>query len=290
MPNIPEKSWFKIGEVERIVDVRQHTLRAWEKEFSELRPEKSPSGQRIYSRRDVEVLLVVKNLTMERGFTIEGARRELVHFEVLREQLPGSRPAMSKASARKSPLRGRAGTAPATDARVSQAVLTGLRMEDEGLLSQSSPIASATLSNEPEVAATRTPAGSPEPEVNSSLDAQSRLSAQLSTALAREEAARAGAESRLVELQMVIDQLRSELAEANARVADFESRLLAMNETLDAEKRVSEVAAHKIRALETAADTLRERASTARAELDAMREKARRHWTSLLAEVDNWKH
>jgi len=289
MPNIPEKSWFKIGEVERIVDVRQHTLRAWEKEFSELRPEKSPSGQRIYSRRDVEVLLVVKNLTMERGFTIEGARRELVHFEALREQLPGTRPAMSKASARKSPPRGRAGTAPATDNRVSQAVLTGLRMEDVGLLSPSSAIASAASTIEPEVA-TPTPAGSPETEVNSSLDAQARLSAQLSTALAREEAARASAESRLVELQMVIEQLRSELAGANASAADYESRLLAMKESLDAEKRAAEVAAHKIRALETAADTLRERALTARAELDALREKARRHWTSLLAEVDNSQH
>jgi DNA-binding transcriptional MerR regulator len=287
MPNIPDKSWFKIGEVERIVDVRQHTLRAWEKEFSELRPEKSPSGQRIYSRRDVEVLLVVKNLTMERGFTIEGARKELVHFEALRVQLPGSRSAMSTASSRKSAHRGKSGADSPPESRVSQAVLTGLRMEDDALTSALQGGSAAVLQSANE---SRSMASESvhEPELSANIDAQVRLSAQLSSALAREEAARRDAESRAVELQAVIDQLRSELVGLSARAAECEAQLLATAETIDAEKRVSEVAGHKIRALETAADTLRERALNARADLDAVRDQARRHWTSLLDEVNNW--
>jgi DNA-binding transcriptional MerR regulator len=287
MPQIPEKSWFKIGEVERIVDVRQHTLRAWEKEFSELRPEKSPSGQRIYSRRDVEVLLVVKNLTMERGFTIEGARRELVHFEALRDQLPGSRPRMSTSSSRKAtPTRKSAPPEP-SHSSMSQALLTGLRME-ENHTDESEQAATKTY---PAVAVEASVTASElyaEPEPNPNMDAQVRLSAQLSSALAREEAARKGAELRALELQAVIEQLRLQLVDLNARVVESETRLLATIELLDAEKRASEVAAHKVRALETAADTLRDRALNARTELDAVRDRARRHWTSLLDEVDSW--
>lgn len=287
MPNIPDKSWFKIGEVERIVDVRQHTLRAWEKEFSELRPEKSPSGQRIYSRRDVEVLMVVKNLTMERGFTIDGARKELVQFEALRDQLLGSRPAMSTASSRKSPLRGKSAAASAPPSQVSQAVLTGLRMEDNELPSAPA-VSSANLlqiaADNGSLASDSTNDANTSPD----MDAQSRLSAQLSSALAREEAARKYAELRAIELQILVDRLRSELVVLGTRATECETQLLATAETIDAERRATEVLGHKVRALETASDTLRERASQARADLDAVREQARRHWTSLLDEVTHW--
>lgn len=84
---MPEKSYFKIGEVERISGVRQHTLRQWEKEFNELRPQKSKAGQRVYSRKDVEVVLVLNGLIAERKFTIEGAHRELANLDALRREL-----------------------------------------------------------------------------------------------------------------------------------------------------------------------------------------------------------
>jgi DNA-binding transcriptional MerR regulator len=74
---LPDKLFFKIGEVARIAGVKQHVLRYWETEFSSIRPQKSKSNQRLYRRRDVEAILAVKHLLWERKFTIEGAKRHL---------------------------------------------------------------------------------------------------------------------------------------------------------------------------------------------------------------------
>lgn len=74
----PVKLYYRIGEVADIVGVEPHVLRYWETEFrSSIRPSKSPRGQRIYSRRDVERLLRVKELLYAQGFTIAGARKKL---------------------------------------------------------------------------------------------------------------------------------------------------------------------------------------------------------------------
>lgn len=74
---IPDKLYFKIGEVSRIVDVAPHVLRYWEGEFSEIRPKRANSKQRLYRRVDVETLLKIKDLVHERGYTIAGARKFL---------------------------------------------------------------------------------------------------------------------------------------------------------------------------------------------------------------------
>ena len=75
---LPDKLYFKIGEVARIVGVKPYVLRYWETEFpSMIKPSKSPSGQRLYRRRDVELLLAIKNLLYQRRYTIEGARKHL---------------------------------------------------------------------------------------------------------------------------------------------------------------------------------------------------------------------
>lgn len=71
------KLYYRIGEVAGIVGVEPHVLRYWETEFRSIRPQKSRKGQRIYSRRDVERLLRVKDLLYVQGFTIAGARRRL---------------------------------------------------------------------------------------------------------------------------------------------------------------------------------------------------------------------
>jgi len=75
--SIPEKLFFRIGEVSQIVGVEPHVLRYWESEFRALSPRKSASGQRMFRRRDVELLLRIKHLLYDRKFTIEGARRAL---------------------------------------------------------------------------------------------------------------------------------------------------------------------------------------------------------------------
>jgi DNA-binding transcriptional MerR regulator len=73
----PVKLFYRIGEVSQIVGVEPHVLRYWETEFRSIRPQKSRKGQRIYSRRDVEKLLRVKDLLYTHGFTIAGARKRL---------------------------------------------------------------------------------------------------------------------------------------------------------------------------------------------------------------------
>lgn len=74
---IPEKLYFKIGEVCEIVGVQAHVLRYWETEFTQLSPQKNRSGQRSYRRRDVETALRIKELLYDDLFTIAGARKKL---------------------------------------------------------------------------------------------------------------------------------------------------------------------------------------------------------------------
>ncbi len=75
--SIPEKIFFKIGEVCDIVDVQAHVLRYWETEFPQLSPQKNRSGQRSYRRRDVEIALRIKELLYVDEYTIAGARKKL---------------------------------------------------------------------------------------------------------------------------------------------------------------------------------------------------------------------
>jgi DNA-binding transcriptional MerR regulator len=74
---IPDKLYFRIGEVARLCSVAPYVLRFWETEFSQLRPNKSGTGQRLYRRRDVEMALRVKRLLYDEGYTIAGARQAI---------------------------------------------------------------------------------------------------------------------------------------------------------------------------------------------------------------------
>jgi DNA-binding transcriptional MerR regulator len=81
---IPDKPFFKIGDAARLVGVKPYVLRYWETEFRSLKPQKTRSQQRLYKRRDVELLLRIRHLLYDERFTIEGARarlRELGHDE-----------------------------------------------------------------------------------------------------------------------------------------------------------------------------------------------------------------
>jgi DNA-binding transcriptional MerR regulator len=74
---IPNKLYFRIGEVSGIVGVKPYVLRYWESEFADIKPSKSKSGQRLYKRRDVELLVGIKKLLYDERFTIDGARKRL---------------------------------------------------------------------------------------------------------------------------------------------------------------------------------------------------------------------
>jgi len=74
---IPDKLFFKIGEVAELTGTKPHVLRYWESEFKMLRPAKGESGQRIYRRKDVELIFAIKKLLYEENFTIAGAKKQL---------------------------------------------------------------------------------------------------------------------------------------------------------------------------------------------------------------------
>jgi len=74
---IPNRLYFRIGEVSQLTDTKAYVLRYWESEFPTLKPVKSRSGHRLYRRQDVETIFEIKRLLYERGFTIEGARKLL---------------------------------------------------------------------------------------------------------------------------------------------------------------------------------------------------------------------
>ena len=78
MTKIPDKLYFKIGEVANIVGVQAYVLRFWESEFPALSPKKGDTGHRVYRRKDVETALRIKELRKEKGYTIAGARKRLV--------------------------------------------------------------------------------------------------------------------------------------------------------------------------------------------------------------------
>jgi DNA-binding transcriptional MerR regulator len=73
----PNKLYYSISEVARIVEVKPYVLRFWEKEFPSLKPKKNRSGNRIYQEKEIELLLGIKRLLYEEGYTIEGARQQI---------------------------------------------------------------------------------------------------------------------------------------------------------------------------------------------------------------------
>ncbi len=76
-PAIPDRLYFKIGDVARLCGVETYVLRFWESQFPQLRPNKSGTGQRLYRRRDVELALEIKRLVHAEGYTLAGARAAL---------------------------------------------------------------------------------------------------------------------------------------------------------------------------------------------------------------------
>jgi len=75
---IPNKLFFRIGEVSELLGLEPHVIRYWESEFPGLTPKKSDSGQRMFRRKDMELLLRIKDLLYEQKFTLEGARKALL--------------------------------------------------------------------------------------------------------------------------------------------------------------------------------------------------------------------
>ena len=87
-PLIPDRLYFKIGDVARICGVEAYVLRFWESQFPQLKPNKSGTGQRLYRRKDVELVLKIKNLVHAEGYTLSGARQALEHSNARKSSPP----------------------------------------------------------------------------------------------------------------------------------------------------------------------------------------------------------
>jgi DNA-binding transcriptional MerR regulator len=88
--DLPEKRYYRIGEVSRLTGIKPYVLRYWESEFRFMAPQKSRSKQRLYRRRDIDLILLVKKLLKEQRFTIAGARKKLREMGVARALESGS--------------------------------------------------------------------------------------------------------------------------------------------------------------------------------------------------------
>jgi DNA-binding transcriptional MerR regulator len=77
IPVIPDRLYFKIGDVARLLKVEPYVLRFWESQFPQLKPNKSGTGQRLYRKRDVEIAVEIKRLVYGEGYTLSGARQAL---------------------------------------------------------------------------------------------------------------------------------------------------------------------------------------------------------------------
>ena len=88
---IPEKAYFRIGEVSKILNVEPYVIRYWETEFKTIKPVRTKSAQRLYRKKDVQELLTIRDLLYQQKFTIDGARKQL-----LKSKGEDERPAVSE--------------------------------------------------------------------------------------------------------------------------------------------------------------------------------------------------
>ena len=84
--SIPEKAYFRIGEVSKILNVEPYVIRYWETEFKTIKPVRTRTSQRLYRRKDVQELLTIRNLLYAQRFTIDGAKKQLIKTRDNREQ------------------------------------------------------------------------------------------------------------------------------------------------------------------------------------------------------------
>src|SRR5260370_27096033 len=98
LPEIPDKLYFRIGDVARLANIKPYVLRFWETEFAGLGPKKSGTGHRLYRRKDVELVLEIKRLLYDQRFTIEGARKLLENRPKADAGRSASKPATAKST------------------------------------------------------------------------------------------------------------------------------------------------------------------------------------------------
>jgi DNA-binding transcriptional MerR regulator len=133
-PEIPDKLYFRIGDVARLCEVPAYVLRFWETEFPQLKPNKGGTGQRLYRKRDVEMALRIKSLLYDQGYTIPGARQVFKNDAKPREAVTPFEPvAIAPSAPALLPVESPA-INPNTDKAPIEARLRALRKEMQQLL------------------------------------------------------------------------------------------------------------------------------------------------------------
>jgi DNA-binding transcriptional MerR regulator len=103
--DLPDKMYYKIGEVAKAFDVKPSLIRYWEKEFKSLRPKKNKYGNRRFSQKDIEVLKHIYHLVKEKGFTIEGAKQKIKdERQIGEEKIPVNQSVISRLESIKNEL------------------------------------------------------------------------------------------------------------------------------------------------------------------------------------------
>ena len=100
-PTIPDRLYFKIGDVARLLKIEPYVLRFWESQFPQLKPNKSGTGQRLYRKRDVEIAVEIKRLVYGEGYTLSGARQALAQQR--RSESPAASPVQAAKTAAPKP-------------------------------------------------------------------------------------------------------------------------------------------------------------------------------------------
>jgi DNA-binding transcriptional MerR regulator len=85
--NIPDRVFYRIKEVCNLTGLKPHVLRYWEQEFKDIKPLKSSRGQRLYKRKDLEIIFTIKKLLYEKRFTIDGAKKYMSSHKHLLDQI-----------------------------------------------------------------------------------------------------------------------------------------------------------------------------------------------------------
>src|ERR1039458_8228818 len=116
-PSIPDRLYFKIGDVASICGVETYVLRFWETQFPQLKPNKSGTGQRLYRRREVELALEIKRLVHSEGYTLSGARQALESGQRRRDPEPAIAPSVEAAAPSPAPA-----PAPAPDSTIAATI------------------------------------------------------------------------------------------------------------------------------------------------------------------------
>jgi DNA-binding transcriptional MerR regulator len=142
VPEIPDKLYFRIGDVARLCEVPAYVLRFWETEFPQLKPNKGGTGQRLYRKRDVEMALRIKTLLYDQGYTIPGAR-QVFKSEVKTTEI---KPRDSQLSLAAAPQSAESSSAADSPSGLTKARLAALRTEMRAVLTLLSKPATAVAS------------------------------------------------------------------------------------------------------------------------------------------------